>query len=91
MRQLIKQPKKPTQTENAELKEWIRVMFELSREDICNWRKEHNRLLIEEFKEIPNDKNLEQSNIQREEEIVKDVEVKQQKKRTKQILSLIHI
>ena len=27
-------------------------MFELSREDICKWRKEYNRLLIEEFKEI---------------------------------------
>ena len=43
---------RPVQTENAELKEWIRVMFELSREDICKWRKEHNKLLIEEFKEI---------------------------------------
>ena len=52
-------------------------MFELSREDICNWRKEHNRLLIDEFKGIPNNKNLEQSNMQIEEEIVK---VKQQKK-----------
>ena len=30
-------------------------MFELSREDICKWRKEHNRLLIEEFKEINNE------------------------------------
>ena len=47
-RQLITQPEKPIQTENAELREWIRVMFELSREDMCNWRKEHNR--IEEFK-----------------------------------------
>ena len=50
-------------------------MFELSREDMCNWRKEHNR--IEEFKGMPNHKNLEQSNMQIEEEIVK---VKQQKK-----------
>ena len=38
-RQLIRQPEKPIQTENAELREWIRVMFELPREDICNCYK----------------------------------------------------
>ena len=80
MRQLIRQPEKLVQTENAELREWIRVMFELSREDVCNWRKEHNQLLIEEFEEIPNNKSVEQSSIQIEEETVKDVEEKQQKK-----------
>ena len=42
---------------------------------MCNWRKEHNR--IEEFKGMPNHKNLEQSNMQIKEEIVK---VKHQKK-----------
>ena len=31
-RQSIKLPEKPIQTENAELREWIRVMFELSRD-----------------------------------------------------------
>ena len=77
-RQLIRQPEKPIQTENAELREWIRVMFELPREDMCNWRQKHDR--IEEFKEIPNNKNIEPSSIQIEKEIVKDVEVKQQKK-----------
>ena len=47
---------------------------------MCNWRKEHNR--IEEFNGVPNNKNLEQSNVQLQKEIVKDVEVKQQKKMT---------
>ena len=78
-RRVIRQPENPIQTENTELREWIRVMFELSREDMCNWRKEHNQ--TEEFIGMPNHKNLEQSNKQQEVEIVK---VKQQKKISKQ-------
>ena len=65
----IRQPEQPIQTENTELREWIRVMFELPREDICNWRKVHNQ--VEEFTQIPNPKT------QIKKEIVK---VKQQKK-----------
>ena len=40
----IRPPENQIQTENKELKEWIRVMFELSREDMCHWRKEHNQI-----------------------------------------------
>ena len=57
MRQLIRQPEKSVQTENAELKEWIRLMFEQSREDICKWREELNKKRkkkIEGSKEIEN-------------------------------------
>ena len=82
-RQSIRQPEQPIQTENAELREWIRVMFELS--NMCNWRKEHNR--IEEFKEIPNNNNLEQSNMQIQEEIVR---VKQQMKMPEQPKKVTH-
>ena len=45
---------------------------------MCNWRKEHNR--IKGYDGIPNNKNLQQPNVQLQKEIVKDVEVKQQKK-----------
>ena len=44
-----------------------RVMFELSREDMCNWRKKHNQ--IKGFSKTPNNKNLEQSKDQLEKEI----------------------
>ena len=50
-------------------------MFELSREDMCQWRKEHNQ--IDKFIEMPNIKKLEQSNVQKK---VKIVKMKQQKK-----------
>ena len=46
--------------------------------DRCNWRKKHNQ--IKGFSEPPNNKNLEQPKDQSEKEIVKDVEVEQQKK-----------
>ena len=75
----IRPPEKPIQTENKELREWIRVMFELSREDMCQWRKEHNQ--IDELIGMPNNKKLEQSNVQKE---VKIVKVKQQKKTPEQ-------
>ena len=48
-------------------------MFELSREDICNWRKVHNQ--VEEFTEVPKPKT------QIKKEVVK---VKQQKKMPEQ-------
>ena len=71
----IRPPENPIQTENKELREWIRVMFELSRGDMCQWRKEHNQ--IDELIGMPNNKKLEQSSVQKE---VKIVKVKEQKK-----------
>ena len=68
----IRQPEQPIQTENTELREWIRVMFELPREDMCYWRKVHNQ--VEEFTHMPTPKT------QIKKEVVKDVKVKQPKK-----------
>ena len=48
-------------------------MFELSQEDLCHWRKKHNQ--IEGFREMPNHKNLEQSNVQKEVVTNKEKEV----------------